>query len=319
MPSLYSTSRLRNKDPSSYWQDTISRTFVPCVTTLPSNFRGAVSVSEVGAISCHHVAATRHRASRSAADIGSHHKDVVLLTLVTSGVERVVQDGREVVLRKGDFAFHDSTRPYSLYFDTEFSQVIYQIPRSLLRQRLGSFERYTAVKLSSDEQVGKLTSSFLLGLSRLDKRVDPLIGERLVDQTVDLLAMAFSSQRGPVDASRSSHRAALLYRAKLFIESRLRGTVASADVAELLGCSARYVNDLFADEGMSVGNYVLQRRLEKCRDDLVDNTTRRRVSQIAYGWGFNSIAHFSRAFRARYGMSPTDYRVRHGVPAAPAD
>ncbi|WP_017522391.1 helix-turn-helix domain-containing protein [Pusillimonas noertemannii] len=39
----------------------------------------------------------------------------------------------------------------------------------------------------------------------------------------------------------------------------------------------------------------------------------RRVSEIAYAWGFNSIAHFSRVFRARYGMSPFEYRELHAV------
>ncbi len=312
MSSLYSTARVRNKDLSSYWQDTISRTFVPCVTTLPRDFRGAVSVSEIGSISCHRVQATKHHACRSAADISTHHKDVVLLNLITSGMARVVQDGREAVLRKGDFAIHDATRPYSLFFDTAFSQLICQIPRSLLKQRLGSFERYTAVRLSSDEQVGHLTSNFLLNLSRFDNTVDPIMGERFTAQTADLVAMTLGTQLGSANVSRSTHRSALLYRAKSFIETRLRA-VTTAEVAEALGCSTRYVNDLFADEGTSVGNYVLSRRLERCREDLIDPINLRRVSEVAYAWGFNSIAHFSRVFRARYGMSPTDYRELHAA------
>jgi AraC-like DNA-binding protein len=309
MASIYSTARVRNRNLSLYWQDTISRTFVPCViTTLPSSFRGMVSANKVGAISYHRVAASRHYASCSADHAVPDNKDVALLSLVLSGVERVVQDGREAVLRRGDFAIHDSTRPYSLYFDTEFSQIIFQIPRALLRQRLGPFEQYTAIKLSSQEQVGRVTSDFLFSLSKLDNRVDPLIGKRLTDQTVDLVAMSLNSQFGSVDVGRSSHRAALLYRAKSFIETRLRGVVTAVEVAEALGCSARYVNDLFADEGTSVGNYVLLRRLEKCCDDFTDAVTARRVGEVAYSWGFNSIAHFSRSFRARYGMSPTEYR-----------
>jgi AraC-like DNA-binding protein len=34
----------------------------------------------------------------------------------------------------------------------------------------------------------------------------------------------------------------------------------------------------------------------------------RSVSEIAYHWGFNDAAHFSRTFKARFGMSPRDAR-----------
>jgi len=38
------------------------------------------------------------------------------------------------------------------------------------------------------------------------------------------------------------------------------------------------------------------------------------VSEIAFSWGFNSAAHFTRAFRAKYGMAPSEYRRMHLLP-----
>ncbi len=149
---------------------------------------------------------------------------------IASGRARVVQDGRMAVLGKGDFAIHDATRPYSLYFDTAFSQLIFQIPRHLLKQRLGAFERYTAVRLSSDEQMGHLTSNFLLNFSRFNNSLDPVMAERFTAQTADLVAMTLGTQLSSARASRSSHRSALLYRAKTFIETRLRA-VTTAEIA----------------------------------------------------------------------------------------
>jgi AraC-like DNA-binding protein len=32
------------------------------------------------------------------------------------------------------------------------------------------------------------------------------------------------------------------------------------------------------------------------------------ISEICFRWGFNGSAHFSRAFKDRYGVSPRDYR-----------
>jgi len=34
----------------------------------------------------------------------------------------------------------------------------------------------------------------------------------------------------------------------------------------------------------------------------------RSVSEVAYSWGFNDPAHFSRTFRSRFGISPTQCR-----------
>jgi len=34
------------------------------------------------------------------------------------------------------------------------------------------------------------------------------------------------------------------------------------------------------------------------------------VSEIAFGLGFNDAAHFSRAFRVRFGASPREWRAR---------
>ncbi len=323
MAPFHSTTQRKDADLPTFWQETISRTFVHCTTTLPADFKGAVSSCHVGSISCNRVEATRHRAFRSPQDIESYYKDVVLLTLVTSGVERVIQDGREAVLRSGDFAIHDSTRPYSLFFDTPFSQIVFQIPRALLKQRIGSFERFTAMKLSSKEQIGKLTSDFLLNIARLDDQVDPITAERLSVQTVDLVAMALETQLGSVTGgSRSSHRAALLYRAKNFIEAHLHDSISTATVAAALGCSARYVNSLFADEGTTLGDHVLLRRLDRCRNDLASARASRRVSEIAYAWGFNSTAYFCRSFKSRYGMSPREYRelhARHALEMASID
>jgi AraC-like DNA-binding protein len=36
----------------------------------------------------------------------------------------------------------------------------------------------------------------------------------------------------------------------------------------------------------------------------------RHITEIAFGWGFNELTHFSRAFKERYGVSPRDWRHR---------
>ena len=52
----------------------------------------------------------------------------------------VFQDGREAIVSAGQFVIYDTTRPYELRFDDSFSQTIFQMPRKLLQQRIGSFD-----------------------------------------------------------------------------------------------------------------------------------------------------------------------------------
>ncbi|WP_461012534.1 helix-turn-helix domain-containing protein, partial [Streptomyces capparidis] len=66
---------------------------------------------------------------------------------------------------------------------------------------------------------------------------------------------------------------------------------------------------LFNAQGLTVAARIRQRRLEHCRRDLADPALRSRpVRAIAARWGFTDPAHFSRTFRAAYGITPRDHR-----------
>jgi AraC-like DNA-binding protein len=102
-----------------------------------------------------------------------------------------------------------------------------------------------------------------------------------------------------------------------FIEHRLGdpelspGTVAAAHHISL-----RYLHKLFEGEQTTVADWIRRRRLERSRRDLLDPALRDRpVSATAVRWGLTDPAHFSRLFRAAYGMPPGEYRAAHAVPA----
>ena len=66
-------------------------------------------------------------------------------------------------------------------------------------------------------------------------------------------------------------------------------------------------------EPCSIAEWIWAQRLDAARRDLCDPAQRgRSVSAIAFSWGFNDAAHFSRAFRARFGCAARDLR---GAPA----
>jgi AraC-like DNA-binding protein len=74
--------------------------------------------------------------------------------------------------------------------------------------------------------------------------------------------------------------------------------------------SLRYLHKLFETQQMTVAGWIRQRRLERCRRDLRDPAlSHLPVSAIAARSGLIDAAHFSRVFRAAYGISPSEYRL----------
>ncbi|MFX8071305.1 hypothetical protein ABTK88_19610, partial [Acinetobacter baumannii] len=84
---------------------------------------------------------SRQRVFRTPARIRRAREEFVLVALGLAGSGGVVQDGREAVIEPGQFALYDTTRPYELQFDGEFSQMVIQLPRAELLRRVGATER----------------------------------------------------------------------------------------------------------------------------------------------------------------------------------
>jgi AraC-like DNA-binding protein len=72
--------------------------------------------------------------------------------------------------------------------------------------------------------------------------------------------------------------------------------------------SVSHLHRLFQTYGVTVSAWIRQQRLERACRDLADPTVR--VNRIAEQWGFTHHAVFTRAFRAAYGIAPSEYRTR---------
>ena len=77
-------------------------------------------------------------------------------------------------------------------------------------------------------------------------------------------------------------------------------------LAKKLGYSASYFGYFFKkQQGVSVGRYVMDVRLEKAMELL---GAQHSVASVAEQVGFEDANYFSAAFKAKYGMSPREYR-----------
>jgi len=76
----------------------------------------------------------------------------------------------------------------------------------------------------------------------------------------------------------------------------------------------RQLYNAFCDEPDGVAGYVLAQRLEACRRDIEDRRLdATSITELAMRRGFNHPAHFSRAFKARFGVTPSECRAQRRI------
>jgi AraC-like DNA-binding protein len=111
-----------------------------------------------------------------------------------------------------------------------------------------------------------------------------------------------------------SRENALLLRVHAFIEARLGDPrLSPAMIAAPHHISLRSLHKLFEPRRETVASWIRQRRLERCRQDLLDPAQAHLpVSAIAMRWGFIDPTHFNRSFRRAHGVPPGQYRANGG-------
>jgi AraC-like DNA-binding protein/ligand-binding sensor protein len=107
----------------------------------------------------------------------------------------------------------------------------------------------------------------------------------------------------------SAPEPAAVARAKHFIAQNQDSAICLASVAKAVNTSTFYFCRLFKrTTGLTFTDYLARVRIERAKKLLLDPN--RRVSEVAYDVGFQSLPHFNRVFRRVAGESPTNYRRR---------
>lgn len=132
--------------------------------------------------------------------------------------------------------------------------------------------------------------------------------QQVASQVLELLRALLRINDGDLSTTRSTLSS--LWRAKLHIERNLTDDALDCEsISRAVGLSARQLARAFEIDGISITRYIWAQRLERCRADLLDRNLRHTaISEIAFRWGFNDSAHFSRSYRSRFGETPTATR-----------
>lgn len=213
-------------------------------------------------------------------------------------------------LEAKDFVLLDNGYNRTMFVYNQVSLLLISVPGQVLKKLIPRPEDVTGLKMSHGQLNNGVLFETLLGFwLQLKQGQLQEFAPSLSDNLLKNITQAYS-QTGREKITKCTRRMAQV---RELVEEHLSNPDLTVEMlAGQMNVSSRYLRALFANSER-ISHYILRRRLEECAKQL-SNALYRNISitSIAFQWGFNSPAHFSRAFRQKYGTTPREYRKQHG-------
>jgi AraC-like DNA-binding protein len=280
-------------------------------------FRGSIEVQRAGAVDIGLIATTPLDTVRSP-DLVRDGDDGLIITLCRSAVANQTQRGYDQRIESGEAVICDCGYPGALNLISESSFWDLKVPRSLITSLVPRNAQLAGAKLSKDPGALRLLFAYLDGALGVELTGGGRAGELYGEHIVDLIALALGAEGDARELAeqgggRTLRRAAVLREIENLVGDPGLSAIA---VAVRLGITARYVHVLLEETGRSFTQHVLEKRLERAAALLRDPRWHyRRIADIALESGFADLSHFNRAFRRRFGDTPTGVRAKARPPA----
>ncbi|MEV7007961.1 helix-turn-helix domain-containing protein [Streptosporangium sp. NPDC051022] len=262
---------------------------------------------KVGGLSMMSLRTTPVTLRRTARLAGADQEPQLLLERQQAGRRVVTQDRHRTVLKPGDMSILDTARPYTSAHPDGVDEYCVRVSRAELGLPEEVLSRAGGMRLDPRNPVADLAASYL---SRL---ADQPRMEAFETPTIELIRAVILTQLGDGSTGRQSLEDTLALRIMDFARRHLTNRdLNAAKIAAAHNISVRHLYATLARSGIVLGEWIREQRLEGCRRDLArTDRNAKTISYIAHRWGFGDATHFSRAFRAAFGMSPREWRALH--------
>ncbi len=313
---------MRPGDQFDAWHESISVIFE--TSPLPevradTGFAASVDAYHLGGLMVTRVDFDGQRFQRDRRKITLDGLDHYLVQLYATGGLTGSAGERERVLDGGDVQILDLARLNLT--QTRASRTIGVIvPRETLGAALPDTNDLHGLVLRGHAGTGGLLADYMRSLSARADDITQGDAPDIARATTDMIAACFRSTAATMTRARSVLERTLLERIQRHIEAALR----SPELGPQVLCMAFRISRtqlyrLFEPLG-GVAAYVQERRLARACAELADPAKAgRKIYDIAYDWGFVNEAHFSRAFRRAFGITPGDVRAGGASGLAPAE
>ena len=217
----------------------------------------------------------------------------------------------DLIHEPGDFCVSSTEWQFDAELNGRASFEMLVIPQAALSPLLARGRLACPFRLPGASPLGSLLGAAMNAAKAQAPLLPDELGEAVLRNLCGLVALACGASDQGTEQERNSLRSAQLAAVKRYVDLHLADPgLTPASTAAALGTSVRQLHRLFEPSGNSFARYVLRQRLLGCRDTIAGATgTGRSVIDIAFGWGFNSMATFYRAFVSEFGSPPAVLRA----------
>jgi AraC-like DNA-binding protein len=247
--------------------------------------------------------------------------DAVVWAFISSGSIRVRRSSSETVNEAGTLSVDRMQRIQEFSVTPGFSAVSVRMDRSALHLRGSELDDLTDGVFPLTSGVPVMIASVATNVlrSELGRNGEPASSAAAAQALIALangFAIDATVRRVPPDAARTALQARARRHIDLF---SVDPSLTVGRLATALQVSPRTLQKAFEDQEAGPGRLIADRRLSSAAAMLRDQEASRHlpIDEIGRRTGFTSPSSFSRSFRVRYGMTPSEYRDARVLPGGP--
>ena len=269
-----------------------------------ATFSNRMEGYNLGGVVLAHCTGVPQRFQRGPSHIAADASDTVMAVLdLRDNGWTADYDGRPASGDMGSIRLVDMSRPFDL--STRAYQALYLIaPRSALDPQAASLDFHGRV-VSEETASGRMLGAHLRTVWETIETITTTDAALASKAIAALLSGAILAHSEPAAADPRPVEKTLLVEGQRFVDQRLDDPELSPEaVRQHLGVSRSLLYKVFEARG-GVSAFIQARRLDQAFDVILqDRAEQHTLAEIGYRHGFRSDAHFSRAFRARFGVTP---------------
>lgn len=207
----------------------------------------------------------------------------------------------QVEVKAAQLAMLDLSQPYDMGI-ADGEVIMLMVPRDILPQDVSRF--HGAVFNSG---LGYLFAEHLKALFRTAPQLSVLEIPLAMETTLSFLQAMLVTSPDNLRHASLVIQTALFQKIRAFIDQNLESVQLNVlMICQQMGISRSHLYRVFEEVG-GVANFIILRRLAKAHAILSAGRVHKpRISELAFRYGFSSPIQFSRAYKRRFGYTPSD-------------
>lgn len=304
--NVLSTDVVKPSERFDYWHSVICRHFALADSgkSFPGTFDAALTFNKLGSFEIGLLAAPQHFWVRERGHIRTDDYDDFLLSLIVEGDGFLSQNGQTLHQKSGDVVLYDTRKPFN--YEITAKTIVFRIKRNELISHVASAEAMCMRSLGGGSPLRSIVAQALVcGVEASGRLAEDATAKAHLGASIFNLVLAILDlDADPAANSLTIAQGAQFERLRRFIFAHLSdGDLSCRMMAEYAGMSLRTLNRLFAELGTTPMRWVWRQRLDAAKREIAEGRVHN-VTDAALRSGFNELSHFSRSFKAEFGVSP---------------